>query len=318
MAVDRDLDAPAADAVDDARHPGVPTPSAKRRSWAGLWFASPGLLLLLLFLVAPFLAAVALSFTSERLASPLPTRFIGLENYVTTLGSESFREAFVNNVWFTAIVVPVQTAIALGLAMLVNQRLRGIKVFRAIYFAPIVVVMTVASTVWLLLFSPERGLFNTVLSVISFGTLQSDWLQSTTMALPSIMMMSIWQGVGFQMIILLAGLQDIPGDLYEAAAIDGAAPWQRFAFVTLPQLRNTLVFVVTVTMILAFRLFDQVWVMTRGGPLGSTNVMMLEMVQVGFEEQRIGRASAIAVVFFLIVLVLTLVQRRFLHESDAA
>lgn len=318
MAVDRDLDAPAADAVDDARHPGVPTPSAKQRSWAGLWFASPGLLLLLLFLVAPFLAAVALSFTSERLASPLPTRFIGLENYVTTLGSESFREAFVNNVWFTAIVVPVQTAIALGLAMLVNQRLRGIKVFRAIYFAPIVVVMTVASTVWLLLFSPERGLFNTVLSVISFGTLQSDWLQSTTMALPSIMMMSIWQGVGFQMIILLAGLQDIPGDLYEAAAIDGAAPWQRFAFVTLPQLRNTLVFVVTVTMILAFRLFDQVWVMTRGGPLGSTNVMMLEMVQVGFEEQRIGRASAIAVVFFLIVLVLTLVQRRFLHESDAA
>lgn len=312
-----DLDTPAvADA--DSRRPGARPATAVGRRRAGLWFAAPGLLLLLIFLVAPFLAAVGLSFTSERLASPLPTRFVGLDNYLTTLSSEGFRRAFVNNVWFTVLVVPVQTALALGLAMLVNQRLRGIKVYRAIYFAPIVVVMTVAATVWLLLFSPERGLFNTILSVVSFGTLQSEWLQSTTMALPSIMLMSIWQGVGFQMIILLAGLQDIPGDLYEAASIDGAGPWQRFAFVTLPQLRNTLVFVVTVTMILAFRLFDQVWVMTRGGPLGSTNVMMLEMVRVGFEEQSIGRASAIAVLFFLIVLLLTLLQRRFLRESDAA
>jgi multiple sugar transport system permease protein len=315
-------------ATDDvaAPAPGVPTspvtPHAPartpRRQWTGLWFATPGLLLLLAFLAVPFLTAIGLSFTSERLASPLPTRFVGIDNYATTLGSASFRRAFVNNVWFTAVVVPVQTALALGLALLVNQRLRGIKVYRAIYFSPVVVVMTVAATVWLLLYSPERGLLNGLLSLISFGTLQSDWLQSTTMALPSIMLMSIWQGVGFQMIIILAGLQDIPTDLYEASAIDGATRWQRFAFVTLPQLRNTLVFVVTVTMILAFRLFDQVWVMTRGGPLGSTNVMMLEMVRVGFEEQRIGRASAIAVIFFLIVLVLTIVQRRFLREEDAS
>lgn len=300
-----------------ATRPTTP-PERPAGGWTGLWFATPGLLLLIAFLAVPFLAAIGLSFTSERLASPLPTRFVGIENYLTTLGSSSFHRAFVNNLWFTAIVVPVQTVLALGLAMLVNQRLRGIKVYRAIYFAPIVVVMTVAATVWLLLFSPERGLLNTVLSLLSFGTLESDWLQSTTMALPSIMIMSIWQGVGFQMVIILAGLQDIPSDLYEAAAIDGASPWQRFAFVTLPQLRNTLIFVVTVTMILAFRLFDQVWVMTRGGPLGSTNVMMLELVQVGFEEQRIGRASSIAVIFFLIVLSLTLLQRRFLREADAS
>lgn len=312
------VSSPASEAAQDLRGPGEPRGPRPRRHRAGLWFAAPGIVLLALFLAGPFLAAVGLSFTNERLASPLPTRFIGLENYVTTLGSSGFRRAFVNNVWFTLIVVPLQTALALGLAMLVNQRLRGIRVFRAIYFAPIVVVMTVAATVWLLLFSPERGLLNAVLSVVSFGTLSSDWLQSTTMALPSIMIMSIWQGVGFQMIIILAGLQDIPEDLYEAAAIDGARPWQRFRFITLAQLRNTLVFVVTVTMILAFRLFDQVWVMTRGGPLGSTNVMMLEMVRVGFEEQRIGRASSIAVIFFLIVLVLTLVQRRFLREEEAA
>jgi multiple sugar transport system permease protein len=127
--------------------------------------------------------------------------------------------------------------------------------------------------------------------------------------------MSIWQGVGFQMVILLAGLQDIPSELYDAAAIDGASRWEQFRFVTVPQLRNTLIFVVTVTSILAFRLFDQVWVMTRGAPLGSTRTMMLEMVEVGFERQQIARGSAIAVIFFLIVLTATLVQRMVLKEE---
>ncbi len=294
---------------------GRPGSSSRRRNLAGVAFTLPGVVLLLLFLAGPFLMALGLSFTSERLASPLPTRFVVLDNYVATFTSASFRKALGNNIWFTAIVVPVQTAMALGLAILVNQRLRGVKVYRAIYFSPVVVVMTVAATVWLLLYSPDRGLLNGILSFISFGTLQSDWLQSETMALPSIMIMSIWQGVGFQMIIILAGLQEISGDLYEAAAIDGATPWQRFSFITIPQLRNTLIFVGTVTMILSFRLFDQVWVMTRGAPLGNTNVMMLEMVNVGFEQQQIARGSAIAVIFFLIVLTLTLIQRRFLKEE---
>jgi multiple sugar transport system permease protein len=296
----------------------LPPPAAagaRQRRRTGFLFTLPGVLLLLLFLAGPFVMALVLSFTNERLASPLPIRFIGVDNYVATLGSASFRKALVNNIWFTAIVVPVQTGFALGLAILVNQKLRGIKVYRAIYFSPVVVVMTVAATVWLLLYSPDRGLLNGLLSLVSFGTLQSDWLRSETMALPSIMIMSIWQGVGFQMIIILAGLQDISEDLYEAAAIDGASPWQRFAYITVPQLRNTLIFVVTVTMILAFRLFDQVWVMTRGSPLGNTNVMMLEMVNVGFEQQQIARGSAIAVIFFLIVLTLTIIQRRFLREE---
>jgi multiple sugar transport system permease protein len=287
----------------------------RRQRFSGVAFVLPGVLLLLLFLAGPFLAAIGLSFTNERLASPLPTRFIGFDNYITTLTSPSFRQALGNNIWFTAIVVPLQTAFALGLAMLVNQKLRGVRVYRAIYFSPVVMVMTVAATVWLLMYSPDRGLLNGFLSLVSFGTLQSDWLQSETMALPSIMIMSIWQGVGFQMIIILAGLQEIPEDLYEAAAIDGATPWQRFVSITIPQLRNTLLFVATVTMILSFRLFDQVWVMTRGAPLGNTNTMMLEMVNVGFEQQQIARGSAIAVIFFVIVLTLTIIQRRFIKEE---
>ena len=287
----------------------------RRRRRAGVLFSLPGLLLLLAFLVTPFLMAVGLSLTNLRLASPLDTRFIGLDNYIATLTDPSFRQAFGNNVTFTLVVVPLQTGLALALAVLVNQSLRGIKAFRAIYFSPVVVVMTVAATVWLLLYSPDHGLLNGVLSFVSFGTLQSEWLRSETMALPSIMIMSIWQGVGFQMIIILAGLQDIPEELYEAGAIDGASRWQRFAYITVPQLRNTLIFVATVTMILAFRLFDQVWVMTRGAPLGRTNVMMLEMVTVGFERQQIARASAIAVIFFIVVLTVTIVQRFLLKED---
>jgi multiple sugar transport system permease protein len=127
--------------------------------------------------------------------------------------------------------------------------------------------------------------------------------------------MSIWQGAGFQMIILLAGLQDIPQELYEAASIDGASKWQQFLYVTLPQLRNTLIFVITVTLILAFRLFDQVWATTRGGPLGSTDTMMLQLVNTGYERNLIAQASAIAVIFFIVVLTLTLVQRVLLKEN---
>ena len=309
-------DAPAADPSSGAlAGPPATARSAGRERLAGLAFSLPGLVLLGLFLVAPFLLAVGLSFTNVRLASPLPVRLVGIENYLDTLTSSSFWKSFGNNVWFVVIVVPVQTAFALWLAVLVNRRLRGTVVFRAIFFSPVVVVMAVAATVWLLLFNPDRGLINGALRAISGGALESGWLESTTMALPAIMLMSVWQGVGFQMIILLAGLQEIPDDLYEAAEVDGATRWEQFRHVTLPQLRNTLIFVATVTMILAFRLFDQVWVMTRGGPLGATRTMMVEMVEVGFEQQRIARGSAIAVIFFLIVLGLTLVQRRFLKEE---
>jgi multiple sugar transport system permease protein len=281
----------------------------------GLAMTLPGILLLLIFLAVPFAMAIGLSVTNQRFGSPLPLRVVGLENYTETLADPAFWKAFFNNLWFAAIVVPLQTGLALWLAVLVNRKMKGIRVFRAIYFAPVVVVMAVAATIWLLLYSPERGLINGFLQFISFGALESEWLDSTTMALPAIILMSIWQGTGFQMVILLSGLQDIPEDLYEAAAIDGANRWEQFRFVTLPQLRNTLLFVVTVTSILAFRLFDQVWVMTRGAPLGSTRTMMLQMVETGFERQQIARGSAIAVIFFLIVLTLTILQRLVIKED---
>lgn len=286
-----------------------------RESITGWLFSLPSLGLLTVFLIVPFALAIGLSFTNERLISPLPTTFVGFDNYAALLSDSEFYRALVNNVLFAAFVVPVQTVLALWLAILVDRPLRGVKIYRTIYFMPIVVVMAVAATVWRLLYEPDTGVINDVLGFVTFDTFQPEWLRSTTWALPAIVIMSIWQGVGFQMVIILAGLQGIAGVLYEAARVDGASRWQQFRYVTLPQLRNTLIFVVTVTAILAFRLFDQVWVMTQGGPRNSTITMLFQMVEVGFGQQAIARGSAIAVVFFIIVLTLTLVQRRFIKEE---
>ena len=227
-----------------------------------------------------------------------------------------FWKAFWNNVWFVVMVVPLQTAFALWLAILVNRSIPGKTIFRTIFFMPVVAVMAAAAVVWTLLYNPQ-GIINAVMETVTFGAFAPDWLNSTTWALPAIVVVSIWQGVGFQMVILLAALQDVPSVLYEASAVDGATRWQQFRNVTLPGIRNGLIFVVTVTTILAFRLFDQVWIMpqTPGGPLDSTRTMMLHMVDIGFSSQLIGRASAVAVVFFAIVLVLTLLQRRFIREE---
>ncbi len=291
----------------------------RRRRGSGLvaWaFSAPGLLLLLLFMVVPFAAAVYYSFTNQRLISPLPTRLVGLENYTEVLGSSTFWNTLGNNVTFVAVVVPLQTVFALWLAIMVNSNIRGRVVYRTIYFLPVVTVIAAAAVVWTLLLNP-RGLVNAVMETVTFGAFAPDWLNSTTWALPAIIIVSIWQGVGFQMIILLAALQDVPGQLYEAAEMDGASTWRQFVHVTLPGIRNGLIFVVTVTTILSFRLFDQVWIMpqTPGGPLDATRTLMLEMVETGFAQQSIGRASAIAVIFFLIVLAITVVQRRFIKEE---
>jgi multiple sugar transport system permease protein len=184
---------------------------------------------------------------------------------------------------------------------------------------PVVTVMAAAAVVWSLMFN-ANGLINAIMETVTFGAFAPDWLNSTTWALPAVALVGIWQGVGFQMVILLAALQDVPEVLYEAAEIDGASRWQQFTNVTLPGIRNGLIFVVTVTSILAFRLFDQVYLMPQvpGGPLGSTRTMMLEMVETGYGTQAVGRGSAIAVVFFVIVLIITLTQRRFIREEGEA
>lgn len=281
--------------------------------WA---FLAPAFILLLVFLITPFVMAFLLSFTNQRLISPLPTRFIGVENYARLLGDADFWKALRNSSVFAGVVVPLQSAFALFLATLINKRLRGINIFRGIYFVPTVITMVVVCVIWYFMLLYPEGLINTLIPGITFGSVgPNDWLRNPTLALPTIMLISIWQGVGFQMVIYLAGLQGIPGELYEAARIDGANSWQRFWNITMPGLRNTHIFVLVTTTILAFKLFTQVEVLTQGGPLGATNTLVRYIMVSGYRELRVGYASAASVLFVLVVLVISILQRKLVTEE---
>ena len=274
-------------------------------------FALPALLGLLIFVLLPFVLSVILSFTNLRLGSPLPLEFMGFSQYQRIFTDQAFLAALRNNSLFALIVVPLQTGLALLLALLVNQPLRGMVLFRSLFFMPVVFPLSLVAVVWILVFAPgPQGLLNQVLETITLGTWQPrDFLHDPAWALPAISLTSIWQGVGFQMVILLAALQGIAHELYEAARVDGANRWQQFVCITLPQLRNAIIFVVLVTTILAFRLFDQVQIMTQGGPNNATTTVMYEAVNSAFGSQQVARAAAMTVVFFAIVLLITLLQR---------
>jgi multiple sugar transport system permease protein len=291
----------------------------KRRENIMAWaFSAPALILLFVFLVIPFVMAIGLAFTDQRLIpNPnLPTQFVGLRNFIRLFQDEAFIRGILNNFYFVVVVVPLQTSFALLLAILINQKIKGTNIFRTIYFSPVVTSMVVVSIVWTFLYNPGDGLINSFIHFITFGRVEGfNWLQNTKLVFPAIMLLSIWQGVGFQMVIFLAGLQEIPTDLYEAADVDGANKFQQFLYVTLPQLRNTTIFVVLATTILAFKLFDQVKVMTNGGPQNASMTTMLYVIQQGWGELKVGYASAISLIFFIIVLIVSLLQRQILREE---
>lgn len=287
--------------------------------------AAPAALLLILFLAIPFLAAIGFSLYSLRLGDPRPGNFVGIEQYARIFTdpniSREFFGALLHNFIFAAVVVPVQTSLALALAMLVNRRLPGIGIFRSIFFLPVVFPIALVAIIWRLILSRgDQGLLNEALAFFSGGNIGAqDWLGSELTALGSVIVLSIWQGVGFQMVILLAALQQVPGELYEAAELDRANPWQRFIHVTVPGIRTTLVFVALYTTILSLRVFDQIYVLAKGG--GGLNedaarTVMYEAVTSAFDENNIGRASAISVVFFVIVVILSLIQRRATRERE--
>ncbi len=281
-------------------------------------FSAPAVLLIAAFMVLPFILAFYFSFTNERLISPRPTELVGLRNYERIFDDPLFWTSLGNNIIFSIIVVPLQTAFALLLAILVNQKLRGVAVFRTIFFMPITVIMAAVSVIWIVLLNPQ-GLINAFMEIVTFGNFSPDWLGDPAYALTAIILVSIWASVGFQMVILLAALQDVPVTLYEAARLDGAGRWQQFRNVTLPGIRNPLLFVLTITTILSFRLFDQVWIMPDrpGGPLDSTRTLMVDIVESGVFDGNIGKGSALSIVFLVIVLAITIVQRRLIKQEGA-
>ena len=227
-----------------------------------------------------------------------------------------FMRAIRNTFVFVLVVVPIQAGLALLLALLINQRLRGINVYRAIYFMPVVISIVVVAFLWRLIYDGNNGLLNNILQTLSFGAFQPvDWLGQTNTALGAIIGMSIWQAVGFHMVIWLSGLQTISPTLYEAAELEGASKWQTFRYVTWPGLRNTAVLVLIVITMQAFGLFAQVDVMTKGGPLDSTQTIVFQAIERGYGRQDISGGSAISVLLFLIVLTISLIQRYLTREK---
>lgn len=228
---------------------------------------------------------------------------------VVVAGDVVFMRALTNTLIFALFIVPLQGGGALLLALLINQKMRGINAFRTIYFMPVVISIVVISLLWRFIYDGDDGLLNNILSWLSFGLFEPvDWLGQPDTALGSIIVMSAWQAVGFHMVIWLAGLQTISPTLYEAAAIEGASKWQTFRYVTWPGLRNTAILVLIVITMQAFAIFAQIDVMTNGGPLDSTQTLVFQAVERGYGKQDISGGSVISVVLFLLVLLISALQ----------
>lgn len=308
--------------VVDAKSAVEPPPEKPPRDTrTALLMVAPAMFLLFAFVIFPFLMAFWLSLHNVRLDAAREPKWVGLEQYRRILIDPDTRGVFWNslrnNFVFALFVVPVQTALALGLALLLNRPLRGMAVFRTFFFLPVVFPMALVAVVWTLIYSRDAlGMLNGFLNAVTFGHLGPyDWLGDPKTALLAIAIMSIWAGVGFQMIIILAGLQGIPTSLYEAASIDKAGKWQQFLNVTVPSLKNTLIFVIMITTLFSLRLFDQVYIMTQGGPGDSTSTVMYQAVTTAFIQNNVGKGSAMTVCFVVIIILITLIQRRVLREE---
>jgi multiple sugar transport system permease protein len=287
-----------------------------RTAWTML---APAIGLVSLFIVVPFLMSVYFSFTDQRLlVNPnVPTEFIGLRNFRRLFEDGAFQNAFWRTATFAIMVVPLQCAMGLGAALLINSKLPMRNAFRTIYFLPTVISMVVVSFIWSSLYQTE-GFFNSAAHVLSFGTAPTiDWLNNEYLAMPSLVLLSAWQGFPFQMIIYLAGLQSINKETYEAAEIEGATRFQEFWHVTMPGLRNTHILVVMTTVIFAFKLFTQVQLLTQGGPLDVTNTLVRLIFIEGFRKGQVGIGAAASVMFFIIVLAISYLQRRLVKEERA-
>ncbi len=271
----------------------------------GMAFFGPALVLLSVFLFIPMILTLIFSFTDFFALNPDLTRFVGLENYFEIFKDEDFRQAFGNTVQFVLIIVPLQGLGALGLALLINKVTHCKKYFKVAFFIPVVMSLAVVSTLWVQIFSPE-GILNSILG--NFGIDPQPFINSASQALPSIAIMSSWQGMGYQMIIFLGGLQAINPALYEAAEMDHASGWKRFKDITLPELKPLCIFVFITITIGAFRMLVQPMVMTGGGPSHSTYTMVYDIYETGTVNWEIGLASTMSIIFAFFVMILTVIQ----------
>jgi multiple sugar transport system permease protein len=279
---------------------------AAQESLAGYLFILPSFIGFVVFLVIPILTSLGLSlFDWDLLLAP---RFVGLQNYASLVQDQIFRAVLFNTVYYAFGLVPLNIVLSLALAVWLNTRLKGVTLFRLAFFLPVVTVTVAVALVWKWMYQPQVGLINVVLGWLHVAA--PNWLGDTHWAMPALILMSLWKGFGYNMVLFLAGLQGIPPTIYEAALIDGAGAWQRFWRITLPLLSPTMFFAVVMTVISSFQVFDQAYVMTGGGPANATNTIVLYVFQNGFQFFRMGYASAIAWVLFAVIFIFTLLQMR--------
>ena len=278
----------------------------KDNAWAYL-FIAPQMLGLILFIVGPVLFAFGISFMRWDIGTS--PEWIGFANYGKQMTDPVFWKALRNTGMFALLHIPLTVIGSLALALLLNRNLRGKMIFRAAYFTPVVTSSVAVALVWTWLYNPNYGLINSALSAI--GIQGPGWLTDLNWALPSIVIMTVWQALGYNMILFLAGLQGVPTHLYEAAKIDGASGWQRFLKITLPMISPTTFFVVIMLLIGSMQVFSEPYMMTRGGPADATNVVVLHIFNTAFQFFRMGEASAISFILFVAILVITLIQFKF-------
>ena len=270
-------------------------------------FLLPNLIGFLIFTLIPILCSMVLSVMEWDSSNPMV--FVGLNNFKRLLSDDTFKISLWNTVYYSVFTVPLTMAAALGLAMILNQKLKGINIFRTIFFFPHVASLVAIAVVWNLLFHPTLGPINNFLRALGMEN-PPGWTASVQWAMPVVIIVSIWKSMGYYMILYLSGLQAIPRELYEAAKVDGAGSFQRFKSITLPMLTPTTFFVSIMLTIACFKVFDLVSVMTGGGPGRATNVLVYNIYNTAFVNYEFGYASAISMVLFLIVLTITIIQFR--------
>jgi multiple sugar transport system permease protein len=278
---------------------------------AAYLFVAPALTLIAVFFLLPVAAAFVLSLTDfdlYGLADLATVRLVGPGNYAALLRDSLFWQALRNTVYFVVVAGPLSVVVSLVAALLVTAAVvRAAALFRTLFFLPVVTSLVAVAVVWRYLYHPRFGLLNYGLALLGLGPL--DWLGDPRLAMPAIILMSVWKNFGFNMVIFMAGLQSIPERVYEAASIDGASSWQQFWRITVPMLRPTFVFVGVMTLIGNFQLFAEPYVMTQGGPGHSTLSLVLYMYEEGFRWWSLGYAAALAFVLFAIILAVTLLAR---------
>jgi multiple sugar transport system permease protein len=284
----------------------MPGEKGLRKSfWVG-FFLLPSLSGLVLFTLFPILASLGLTLFQWDLLTP--PEFIGLGNFRRLFGDSSFWRALGHTLGYIVGYIPSVTVLSLGVAVILNRRLKGATFFRTAFFTPVVSAWVAVALLWMWIFNPRFGLANYLLGLV--GIHGPTWLFDPQWAMPAIIITSVWKDIGFVMVMFLAGLQGIPEEYYEAAAIDGASSCKRFLHITLPLLSPTTFFVFIISLINSFQVFDQVWIMTEGGPAGATTVLVEQIVNNAFRYSRMGYAATQSWILFLLVFAATLIQTR--------